>query len=657
MKNDDGKKKERYIKLLSLLHLQTYQFNQMKIKSIKDNPQELICYLVNKDMIDNYKDLSYYNSISNIVDYIIKKKPIQFDNLFEEQVLKDFINKVGIDLKKIEPLEKKLIPTFLETETLKIMGYYYPYNFFLIRKEVFEYLFENPDNIPKKEFKEYKVLIGKEGVFIWNATKEKVNENGYIFVFFLNDLCSEINKIYLYKEEEDFKNELNNNIIGKKIKEYFLFRNIKNIDEGLFNLINDGKIMGKYINLFRIQNLVEEENIKEELKKNFDPMLKVGDKKVEKINGFLKYLLINLFYIKDLREYSKLIINKESSLLGAYNLFAQNFNENINTNLEQLINNFIKVFKEKSLGDTVFFNEENKNKAFEKLIENVIDSFNKESNQISKSNKNTNEINENKIFDLFYGEKSVKQNNNNNNNQDNKKKVFSTLYLNLNNIMDGSSPTNLNFIMDINNLKNMEIEINKLPNLLIIVLENNNLIEIPFILNIRYGYYKKDYKFLSSIRKDDNNDNYFSIVKMENELHKIIYNSNKNTYENEICDRNELNKSIIFFYETTMKEEIYTSGNNDIFGSNQIFASSNTQPNNNISNNFIMNNEGYQDINNTGNSVYNQYYNNNNFINNNNIINNNIINNNFMNNNCINNNINNNFINNGNIQNMPNNIN
>ena len=609
---DNDEKKKRYIQLLSLIYIQTYEFDQMKNNFIRDNAY-LKCYLVNKDMIDNYKHLFQYKKISKILDPY--KKSIKFDNLLNENILKDLYEIVDIDLTKLEPLEKKqLIPTLFEAERLNIQGYYYPYNFFILREEIFKYLFENENEINNQKdielcsnFNLYNLLIGKEGVFIWDLNKQK----DYISIYFLNEYSSEINKVYLFKKEEEFLNELKNNIMGKEMKDYFFLRNIKNKDEGLFNLIDDGKIMGKYINVFRNENL-EKTELKE-FKKSLNQIVEKDEQKLQKINDFLKYLLINLYFIDDLRKYSKDFINNESSLLGAYYLFSKSYKENIHSNLEIPINNFIKVFSKKSLGDSVFFNEENKNKAFEKLIENVIDDFNKESNPKNDQNK---------IFDLFYGEKNNKEQINNDINQNNKK-AFYTLYINPNDfILHGKTPINLNMIMDINNLKNNKIDIVKLPNILIIILENNNLIQIPFELNVQYGYYKKDYKLLSSIRKIDNMDKYFSIIIIGNELHKKCFNSTKNSYENEIIkDMNELNKSFIFFYETTMREENYTSGNNEIFTiNNGIFESASAQPNNNISNKYIANNEGYQDINNTGNLIYNKFDNNNNIINNNNIM-------------------------------------
>ena len=682
--DEQQKKKKRYIQLLSLLYMQIYEFNEMKNKSIKENfinkdnvkdkdndvkdkdiykkvkdntkdkddakdeYKYLKCYLVNKDMIDNYKELYLYKTISKLIEFLKeKKKAIDF-NYFNnnKNILENCFKNVGIDYSKLEPLEKKLIPTFFETEKLKIQGYYYPYNFFIIREEIFKYLFEKErynqkNNLELSSFILYNMLIGKEGVFIWELNKEN-KQNKYISIYYLNDCFSEINKVYLFKDEEDFLKELNNNILDKKeIKEYYLFRNIKNNDVGLFNLIDDGKIIGKYINLFRSQYF-EEKKVSGEFKKSLTIVVKKDEQKIQKINEFLKYLLINLTYIKDLKEYSINYIknkeNKESSLLGAYSSFAKSYNENNNSNLENQINNFINVFAEQSLGDSVKFNEENKNQAFEKLIENVIDSFKKESNPKKNKTDKTSKNDQNKIFDLFYGEqKDDNINQNNIKNEVNKeevnkngvdsvkiqKKVFNTLYLNPNDFTyDGKTSINLNMILDINYLKCKGIDIQKLPNILIIILENNNLIEVPSKLNIRYGYYNKEYKLLSSIRKYDNMYNYFSIVRIGNNLCKISYNSYKKIYENEIIyDKNEKNKSIIFFYEATMKEENYSSGNNEIFTiENRAFRSVSVQSRSNPSNNFFVNNGGYQDINNTRYLINNQFYNNTNVINNNNNI-------------------------------------
>ena len=55
---------------------------------------------------------------------------------------------------------------------MKINDIDYPYNFFILKKELFEQKITlTESNI--NNFTKYKVLIGKDGIFIWNEEKDK----------------------------------------------------------------------------------------------------------------------------------------------------------------------------------------------------------------------------------------------------------------------------------------------------------------------------------------------------------------------------------------------------------------------------------------------------------------------------------------------------
>ena len=281
--------------------------------------------------------------------------------------------------------------------------------------------------------------------------------------------------------------------------------------------------------------------------------------------------------------------NKEPSLLNAFSLFVNSYKKDQKMKIETEINNFLKVFSDKSLSDNVRFRE--KNQAYEKIIQKVIDSFNRESKPKKNVNNNSENNNNNEIIDdLFYGEKKSENYIFNEKDNNIKIKVSNILYI---------KDSNNDYLKSINQaFYNSNIAIK--PKILILILENNNVVNIPIELEISY----QKYLFLSCIKKYENMDNYFSFVKLGDKYHKIYFNSNNNNYEDEECNEQELSNSFIFFYEI-IKEENYTSGTNDIYSTNV------------ETNKIIIENEGYHDINSSGNIGYNILYNNNNNINNN----------------------------------------
>ena len=588
-KSKEKKRKKKYIKVLSLLQMQISEFNIMKKETIKENKPFLQCYLINKDIIDNYKDLYLYNAVSNCLENLKKNYNINYEYIYKnDAILEKIFEKIGIDYKKLEILEKKINPMFFETETLKIKGNEYPYNFFILRKEIFDLLFENK----KTDFKLYNTLIGKEGIFFWNSEKK----NNYISIYFLNDFSSEVNKIYLFKEEEDFLNDFKKNIKGKEIKDYLLSRNLRNKEVGLFNLIDDGKIIAKYLNITKCQIYEDDDDYDyDEIEDNetkLDEVIENEKKKKIIIDDFLKYLLINLYYINELSDYSINFMNKENkepSLLNAFSLFVNSYKKDQKMKIETEINNFLKVFSDKSLSDNVRFRE--KNQAYEKIIQKVIDSFNIESKPKKNVNNSSENNNNNKIIDdLFYGEKKSENYLYNEKDNNIKIKVSNILYI---------KDSNNDYLKSINQaFYNSNIAIK--PKILILILENNNLVNIPIELEVS----NQKYIFLSCIKKYENMDNYFSFVKLGDKYHKIYFNSNNNNYEDEECDEQELNNSFIFFYEI-IKEENYTSGTNDIFQSSDIYST------NVETNKIIIDSEGYHDINSSGNLCHSTLYNNN----------------------------------------------
>jgi len=168
-----------------------------------------------------------------------------------------------------------------DIEKLKLENKELLYNFFIVRKDVLEILLrksnkdnndeENDNNDIITGFTQYNIRIGTEGIYIW---KKENKENEEIVVYFLdvgkletNLKTFKVKRIYIFENEKVFKKELKNNIIGKSINDYISSKNIFNSKSGIFNLIDNGEIIGSYINIMMVENF-HDEDINEDSNKN-----------------------------------------------------------------------------------------------------------------------------------------------------------------------------------------------------------------------------------------------------------------------------------------------------------------------------------------------------------------------------------------------------
>ena len=413
MEDEEQKTKEKnFIKILVLLLIQETEIIELNKKPIEDIDNPLKYYLVNRDIIDNYKYLKLYSEVSKCVEKLKTKNSSIFNFNYcykNDNVIDAIIQTIDIEKNKFK-IDETVLPLFFETEKLKINGFEYPYNFFILRKEILDLFFKigiiNNNNSEFSFNKEYNLLLGKEGVFIWNPIKQK----DFIVVYFLNKWNSEINKIYLYKEEKDFLNELNKNIKGKSICDYFNYRNIKNKEIGFYNLIYDGKIFGRYINIMRTENYEEEKNETVDIKLKYDNIIQKDEQNKFKIENFLKNLLISLYNIDDLRKFCKDVLNDRNNIINEKNdkMLIDSFSEFIigmekNTRKSLEASNFVNLFNEKNLGENIEFNKGHINRAYENLIIKVIDTFVSEIKIKQNLKNDLNNKENNKIFQLFYG--------------------------------------------------------------------------------------------------------------------------------------------------------------------------------------------------------------------------------------------------------------
>ena len=565
MEDGEQKKNLNFIKTLALLYTQKIEMNQMIENSIINYNNPLLCCLVNRNIIENLEKIYLYDEISSLVDNLRKNnKPYNFD-FFKGENATNIINTIKIDDKKLLMIKISLpdLPFFFETEKLKIQGYEFPYNFSIIRKELLELLLQNENikdinNMQSNCIKNFNVLIGKEGIFIWNKEKQKE----YIIIYYLDNFSSEINKIYLYEKEEEFLDELKNNIIGKTKSDYFKFRKINNKEIGFYNSINDGKIIFKYINIIQIDNFKKEES----KENNFDNILAQAEEKSKKIECFLEHLLINLYYIKHLREIFNNNLNKnkieniKKSLLEAFSEFVlenmsksgNNINIGINNHIKEKIKNFKEIFSDYNLGENIAFDGQYENRVYENLIQKIIDTFKND----MKIKDNIEDM-PNIIEELFYGIKNTEINNFN-------FEYFNTLHINKNQMIEDQKNENPNVINSgPDEMKKAltleESDIYKLPEQLILVLddydinEEGNIIKIiplELMININNGAFQERYKFLSSIQNNrESTSKFSSIIKKQENFFKIHYNSINNSYQENLISENEIGKSFVFFYE------------------------------------------------------------------------------------------------------------
>ena len=590
MENIQDNIKQDYIKALLLLLFQMKEMEELKQKPIEDIKKNCWkCFLINKDIIDNYKQIYLYTPISKIADKYYQNK-----NKTVDEISQMFIKKVGVDTDKFNIFEENIIPALFEPEKIKIQNFEYPYNFFILREDVKNLLFKK--QIQNKEIEDnifipFNLLIGKEGIFMWNSNKQ----NKKIVIYFMENCQCEISKIFIYEEESEFLDELTKNIKGKTPKQYFKFRNINNRETGFFNLIDDGNIICKYLNIKR-SNISEEGEIDKETddtQSKFQKVITNIDKNKRLIENFLKCFLINLYYIKEFRENCKGLSfeNKRNNLLYEFSLFVEKFAKDNSNKYEKETKNFIEVFFNKKLGEAITFNEDYESSTYEKIIKNVIKTFLSELKIKEENNYNKDTLNFTKIK-----KEELKMN-------ISKEKLtiitesFKILYINvkkfiwsgfkLNDVSFENKPRIIISILD-KSIKDY-LEQSKGRNS-IFKLSNNNShnnsndpqesIDIPLKIEVDHV----NYSLLSSILKVKNSNEFLPIIIKDK---RIFYEKGKYTPGN-ILFEDGLNHSTILFYE--MIEEFYTSSNN-------IYDNSSLK---NLSNSYspVYNETGYHDNNN-----------------------------------------------------------
>jgi len=636
--------KKKYVRNIIFLNIQKKEMIELTKNSI-ENQVPIECKLINKDIVNDYMSegisdkiyfyLDTYKINNNLNNYSEMYDIKHINNIIKEKEKSEKINDIDLS-------EKFLNPGLLIAEDLKMNDIEYPFNFFILRKSVFNEIkaaFDLRKSL-LKELKNYEVLIGKEGIFIWEEKPNEKNEFKFI-IYYIKEIKNEeeynINKIILLKKKP--KDNLNKYLELTKLKS----------KSGYFNIIDDGKIIGKYLNVIKNTNYQYRESnvgLLDELKMKAE--IESFEKKSKMFDLFLSHILLSLLNVEKLKQY---FLNMEK-IYEKNRLFKIFINiikklDSDKYDFDSDIKNFLNIMNERNLSEKLETSE-NKEETLKNLIILLLDEF---QNELNKQ-KEKNAIN---IFDIFNGIKDV-----------------SSVKISFNSIdirytSQGNSETNL--ISSIYKYKEEE-KIQSFPEVMFLsVYDKNNKIIIPSDFQIKSSETEREEKkyILRSSIFFQEGDNMASIIKNKNneKFYKLTLTNESIIEKEEINDKKYLSNGFVFFYEVEKTDNKKEEGNKneqpckDISNSTnqtnekdkkfykgfyKIYFNSQSNNKNKSSGNKIINNN------------YNQYNNNNfniinNFNNNFTVYNNNFprFNNNFINyNNNSNTYYNNNYYNNNN---------
>jgi hypothetical protein len=481
---------------------------------------------------------------------------------FNEQDINNIINNIMKSKNNTESIVEELALDFLFPEEFKLDNIDFPTNFYIITEEKFNKIFENNENLT--DFKTYDAYLGKEGIFMWiegnieseGQTKDYKNVIYYISNNDYDDL--KINKIFLYKNEEVLKEQLMI-IINEGKEKYFKEKIIKK-KVGRFNLINNGYIIGEYINVTkkvkdkntqlsksdyeprgeqRIENEIKRIKQKEELNQLFLPYLLICFSKIEKFKKGLEQNKEGILRL--LLEIIKSVDNKKKKDFG-----------------DNLIK-FEKEFKKKELIHKFSYPYDNKTEVFQNMIEMLLNEFHQEiyiENKENPRKKFDDFKNSTFIFDLFFGLKKINK----------RESFFNTIELNTDGT--GNQEVKIEDLLIHYKFKQEDLVL-YFPNVLILLInDQGKLLKLPLEFNLEYD--KKEiniYKLKSCLQMSS--ENFFSFLKKDKnqDFFKISFDYNKDdklipTYENSNIE--EINENLSQYYNICFYEiDVENINNND----------------------------------------------------------------------------------------------
>ena len=516
--------KLKYLRNIIFLNIQKKEMIELAKYSIKGQIP-IQCKLVNKDIINDYMNDGISTQIYIYLNtYMINNKINNFIELYNENHINNIINKCMHKINEFDLSDKYFNPGLLMVEDSKISDIEYPSNFFILRKFVFDQIMAVSACI-LVEFKTYDVLIGKEGIFIWDEKTNEIKEFKLI-IYYIKEIKNDdnINKIILLKNKTT---EIINNL-----DKYLQLTKLKN-KAGYFNIIDNGIIIGYYI------NIVKNNNYKYIDSYNGHPN-RAKIKVLEGIVTIFDRLLPIILCLSNIENLKKSLlsmkeIDKKMVLIKTFiNIIKKLDSDSDKYDLDSDINDFLDIFYERNLYEKCEI-PENKIYIWKNLINLLLDEFQNELKQ--KQN------NESQIFDIFYGIKNINS----------KEESF--------NIMDIIDKGNGNMYINLINLINYykkDEKIQSFPKVMIVFIENKkNMIFIPseFELKPSDNEKKEKYKLRSSILLWEENLACIVRNKNSNEFYKLIVND-ENKVEKEKFE--DISKGYIYFYEieeTIIKKE------------------------------------------------------------------------------------------------------
>jgi hypothetical protein len=565
----DNIKEKQYIKNSIYLNLQKKELSELMSKSMKEEnkmPKQYKLKLINKDIINGYLDPQLNEKIIQILNNQNKKT-----SEFNDQDINNIIKNINVENKKDrESLVEELTLEFLFPEELKVNNLKFPTNFYIITEERFNKIFGNMKNLT--DFKTYNAYLGKEGIFMWivgdmisieseGQTKDNKKALYYIENNDIDDL--NINKIILYKNEEELNEQLGK-IFEEGKENYFENRNIIKDELGSYNMINDGKIIGKYINVIKnikeknnqMQNSVGESIESERIENEYERI----KEKEGLINIFLPYLLICFAKIEKLKtgleeleknnKNFKGLLQKLLKIIKSVNTNKDNKNNKTIQEIEKSIFKFEDEFLKKDFILNFSYKNDNKLEAFKNLIEMLLNEFHQEiyvEDKLEPKKKFEDLKKSTIIFDLFFGLKTINK----------KKKFFNTIELKTDDT--GNQNVNIEDLLIHYKFKQEELVL-LFPNVLILLItDDRNFLKLPLDFNLKYD--NKDnnqYKLKSCIQILGNQPYSFIINDKSKNFYKVSFDYDENNtflskFENSNIDEinGKLSKSNynIFFYE------------------------------------------------------------------------------------------------------------
>ena len=575
---DNINKEKEYIKNLIYLNLQKKEISELMSKPIWKDKYKV--KLMNKDIINCYLDPQLNEKIMQFLN-IPNKKASEFN----DEDIKKIINNIIMKKKKDkESIVEELTLVFLFPEELKVNDLRFPTNFYIITEERFNKIFENNSNLT--DFKTYDAILGKEGIFMWiegdmittekNESEGQTKEYKKVMYYIENNNNDDlkINKIFLYKNEEELKEQLKIIVKDGNVK-YFNDRNVIKSEIGSYNMINDGKIIGKYINVTKIGKVDKEDKKGREAfsqsTKSVNESVRI-ENEIESIKEkegltdlFLPHLLICFSKIKKLKKGLELEQKNKGLLKSLLEIIKSLDNNQKKKDIYIKINNFENQFVKKELLHKFSYPNDNKSEVFKNLIEMLLNELHQEiyfEDKFNPKEKFEDLKNSTFIFNLFFGLKKIKA----------KEVIFNTIEINTGDT--GNIEVKLEKLLYHYKFKSDEL-VTYFPNVLILlIVDNNKLLTLSKELNLDYdNKLINKYTLRSCIQMNAQSFISFILNDERQDYSKVSFDNEKQIISFENSNIDEINSSLsdsynICFYEIDVEDINNNDSNSEVCENN-----------------------------------------------------------------------------------------